>query len=205
MRLGILGPCQGDLPALAHAAQHLLDEARVERVIYLSEDDALEKIVFSWARDLVGGDPTEDALYDRAAARCATATAAEIDDFVAHERARLRLKVFVSLPRGRSRSLEILDGRVVLFVYDKAMLDEEDISAASLFVFGKSAASVIKKVGARTFLSPGPIGSDTGGSALLDDTGGGLRLEIINGSGVVTARDSIGPARASGKMKVQGE
>jgi hypothetical protein len=37
MRLGILGPAQGDLAALARGAQQLLDEAKAEKVIYLAE------------------------------------------------------------------------------------------------------------------------------------------------------------------------
>src|SRR6185369_15351501 len=94
MRLGVLGPAQGDLPALARGAQHLLDEAHAEKVIYVSDDDALDRVVEGWARDLVGSDPTEGALFDRAA-RCAVATPEVIDAFVASERARLRLKVFV--------------------------------------------------------------------------------------------------------------
>jgi hypothetical protein len=201
MRLGILGPAQGDLPALARGAQHLLDEAHVEKVIYLSNDDALDRVVEGWARGLVGSDPSEGALFDRAA-RCAEAASDAIDAFVASERARLRLKVLVSLPHGQ-RTIEILDSRVVLFVFDKGTLDEEDIVAASLLVFGKGAAPLIKKVGSRTFLSPGPIGSDGGGAAVLDDSGGGVRIEIMSAQGVVSARDIVGAAQGA-KMRVQG-
>lgn len=204
MRLGILGPAQGDLPALARGAQQLLDEARAEKVIYLSDDDALDRVVASWARELVGSNPAEAALFDRAASRCARASPDEIDEFVASERARLRLKVLVSLPRSPGRTIEILDGRVVLFVYDKATLDEEDIVAASLLVFGKSAQSVIKKVGPRTFVSPGPVCAG-GGRALLDDAAGGVRIEIMDATGAVTATEFIAPAQRSGtKMRVQG-
>lgn len=200
MRLGILGPAQGDLRALARGAQHLLDEAHADKIIYLSDDDALDRVVEGWARGLVGSDPSEGALFERAA-RCAEATPEAIDAFVASERARQRLKVLVTLPAGQ-RTIEILDGRVVLFVFDKATLDEEDIVAASLLVFGKSAAPLIKKVGARTFLAPGPIGSD-GGAVLLDDSGGGVRIEVMNAAGSVTLRDVVGGAQAA-KMRIQG-
>jgi hypothetical protein len=202
MRLGILGPAQGDLAALARGAQQLLDEAKAEKVIYLADDDALDRVVATWAQELVGSNPAEAALFDRAASRCVEASSDEIDEFVASERARLKLKVLVSLPRSPGRTIEILDGRVVLFVYDKATLDEEDIVAASVLVFGKSAQSMIKKVGPRTFLSPGPV---AGGRALLDDTGGGVRIELMDASGAVMASESIGPAQRSGaKMRVQG-
>jgi hypothetical protein len=202
VRLGILGPAQGDLRALARGAQHLLDEAHAEKVIYLSDDDALDRVVEGWARELVGSDPSEGALFERAA-RCADGAPEAIDAFVASERARQRLKVLVSLPQGQ-RTIEILDGRVVLFVFDKGTLDEEDIVAASLLVFGKSSAPLIKKVGPRTFLSPGPLGAEGGGAALLDDGGGGVRIEVMNARGVVTAREVIGPPNQGAKMRIQG-
>lgn len=203
MRLGILGPACDDMIGLARAAQLLLDEAHVEKVIYLGDDGALERVVVSWARDIVGDNPSGEAVFKRAADRCAGATPAEIDDFVESERARFRLNVLMSLPSGHSRTIEILDGRVVLLVYDKAMLDEEDIAAAQLLVFGKSREPLIKRVGARLFLTPGPIGSAQGGAAVLDDGADGLRIEILGPGGVVTAHDQIGGPRP-GKLRVQG-
>ena len=203
MRLGILGPAYDDMIGLARAAQFLLDEAHAEKVIYLSDDGALERVVVSWARDLVGENPSGEALFKRAAARCAKASPIEIDNFVESERARFRLNVFMSLPSGQARTIEILDGRVVLFVHDKAMLDEEDIAAAQLLVFGKAREPLIKRVGARVFMTPGPIGSATGGAALLDDGADGIRIEILGPGGVVTAQDQIGGPRP-GKLRVQG-
>src|SRR6185369_15361056 len=148
-----------------------------------------------WARDLVGADPTEEALFTRAAARCANASPGEIDHFVEGERARLRLKMFVSLPSRSRRAVEILDGRVVLLVHDKATLDEEDIAAAQILVFGKSAEPMIRRVGPRMFVAPGPIATGDGGSALLDDGGGGgIRIEIINAAGAVTAQEILAGA-----------
>lgn len=207
MRLGILGPAYDDLVGLARAAQYLVDDAQAEKVVYLGDDGALERVVIGWAQEIVGADPREEALFDRAAAGCAKATPAAIDRFVERERARLRLKVFVSLPGGTSRSIEILDGRVAIFLHDKAALDEEDIAAASLLVFGKATEPMIRRVGARIFLSPGPIGAPNGGLGVLDDgAGGGVRIEILNGAGAVTAQDLFGASAptGTGKMRVQG-
>jgi hypothetical protein len=203
VRLGILGPANDDMIGLARAAQVLLDEVHAEKVIYLGDDGALERVVVSWAREIVGANPSGEELFKRAAERCAKATPLEIDHFVEGERARLRLEVFVSLPSGHSRSIEILDGRVVLFVHDKAMLDEEDIVAAQLLVFGKAREPLIRRVGGRVFLTPGPIGCPTGGSAILDDGVGGLRIEVLGPGGAVTAHDQIGGPR-QGKVRVQG-
>src|SRR5262249_4916695 len=123
--------------------------------------------------------------------------------FVDCERARLRLKVFVSLPSGSRRTIEILDGRVVLLVHDKATLDEEDIAAATLLVFGKSSEPMIRRAGSRIFVSPGPIAVAGGGSALLDDGAGGVRIEIINSAGQVTVHDPLAGTALS-KTRVLG-
>jgi hypothetical protein len=203
MRLGILGPANGDMIGLARAAQILLDEAHAEKVVYVADDGALDRVVVTWASEIVGANPSGEGLFKRAAARCAQGAPQEIDSFVEGERARLRLSVFVSLPSAQSRTIEILDGRVVLFVYDKATLDEEDIVAAQLLVFGKSREPIIRKVGARVFLTPGPIGCPTGGSAVLDDGADGIRIEILGPGGVVTASDQVGGPRP-GKVRVQG-
>jgi hypothetical protein len=202
MRLGILGPANGDVIGLARAAQILVDEAHAERVIYVADDGALEQVVVSWASEIVGANPSGEVLFDRAAARCARGTPDEIDTFVEGERARLRLEVFMSLPSGR-RTVEILDGRVVLFVFDKAHLDEEDIVAAQLIVFGKAREPLVRRVGPRVFLTPGPIGCPTGGSAVLDDGAEGIRIEILGPGGLVTAQAHVGGPRP-GKLKVQG-
>jgi hypothetical protein len=203
MRFGILGPAKGDLGALARAAKVLLDGVHADKILYLGDDDALDQVITAWARRLVGGDPRDEALLSRAAAACAAANPEQIDRFVAREKARLRFRAFSSLPEAPSRTIEILDSRVILFVYDKAMLDEEDIVAASILVFGKSEGPVLRRVGARTFVSPGPIGCERGGSAVLDDDGGGVKIDLIDASGAIVAQDFVGGPRG-GKVRVQG-
>lgn len=180
-----------------------MDAAQAERVIYVGNDDALDRVVASWARDIVGANPSDAALFDRAADRCARGTADDIDEFVARERALRRLRVLMSVPPGQ-RSIEILDRHVVLFVYDKATLDTEDIGAAHVLVFGKSGEALIRRVGSRTFVAPGPVASDAGGLVLLEDAGGTLHVEVRRADGEVVAADAhvIGPQGA--RFKVQG-
>jgi hypothetical protein len=205
VRLGILGPAQGDLVALARAARQLVDEARADKVLYLSDDDALDRVVSSWAGVIVRESEPGESLFDRAARRCAGAPHDEIEAFLAAEHARLRLQVFGSLPRSPGRTIELFDAQVVLFVYDKATLDEEDIAAAAVLVYGCSVAPMIKRVGARLFVTPGPIGASSGGRAILDDSGGGVDIRILDPSGKVTARETVGGSRAGAKMRVQGD
>lgn len=197
MRLGILGPAQGNLPALARAAQRLLDDVQAEKVLYLAEDGALERVVASWARGIVGEDTEEQSIFERAARKCAQATSEEIDAFVALERARLRLKVLASLPVGQ-RTIEILGGRVALFVYDRDALSDLDMAGSAMVVFGKREEPVFQRVGTRVFMAPGVIGSKSGGALLLDDSGSGIRVEVVNSTGAITLRENIaGPGAKS--------
>ncbi|UQA54953.1 hypothetical protein [Polyangium aurulentum] len=208
MRVGILGPAKGDLAGLARAARMLLDDAQVDKVIYLADDGALDAVVRTWARTMVGGNPSEEALFMRAAARCAEASPEAIDAFVTRERARERLRVLTSLPEGSRRTIEFLDNRVILFVYDRAILDEEDIVAASVLVFGRSVDPQMKRIGSRVFVAPGRIGWPGAGCGVLDDEGGGgLRIEIRGIDGAVTVQETMGgggPLLPGIKMRVQG-
>ena len=204
MRLGVLGPASADLTGLARAAQLLLDGYSAEKVIYLGIDDALDRVVGAWASDLVGANPSDVVLFERAAHACAKAQPDQILAFVGSERSRRRLRVFSNLPPPPGRTIELLDGRVAVLLYDKANLDEDDIAGASMLIFGKSATRLVKRVGARTFIAPGIIGSDGGGSAILDDDSGGVRCRIIDGAGTVVLTEHIGALATTGaKLKVQ--
>jgi len=204
VRLGILGPARGDHHALARAAQELLDRFAADRVLYVGADDALDLVVANWARDIVGDDPAQATLFTRAASACAHASAEDVHAFVEAERARGELRVFSSLPSEDARTIELLDGRVVLLVFDKATLDEEDIIGASVLVYGHAEEPLIRRGGVRTFVCPGPIGGETGGRALLDDEQGGVEISILDATGKVTHHEHVGASGGPTRMKVQG-
>jgi hypothetical protein len=206
MRLGLLGPAEGDLEALERGANLLLVRELADRVIYLGIDDALDRVVGEWARRLVGDDPTDDGLWDRGAVRCARAEYQAIDRFVADERSRRRLKVLECLPLASSRTIEMFDGRLAVILHDKALLDEEEILPAAILVFGKSVEPVVRRVGLRTFLSPGPIAAKgLGGVALLsDDPSGGVAYSLFDPLGTRIKNEIIATAVA-GRMRVLGE
>ncbi len=180
-----------------------MDGALAEKVVYVGNDDALDRVVASWAREIVGSNPSDAALFDRAASRCSRGSADDIDDFVARERALRRLRVLVSVPPGQ-RSIEILDRHVVLFVYDKATLDTEDIGAAHVLVFGRSDEGLIRRVGSRIFVSPGPMTSDSGGIVLLEDSAAGLQIEVLRADGEKVHSDLHQVGTQGAKFKVQG-
>ena len=204
MRLGLLGPAGSDVGALGGAAEFLLNGARVHRAIYLGNDGALDRAVAAWARKLVGDDPSDDAAWRRAADIAVTGTAEQIDKFVSAERARLRLKSLEALPEEIARTIEMVGDRVAVLIHDKALLDEEDILAANLLFFGKSEAPLVRKIGARWFITPGPIGSEGGGIAVLDDEGDEIMITIYDSTGKQSQREALSLHRAT-KMRVRGD
>lgn len=174
MRLGLLGPSQGHRQALEKAARFLRREQEADRVLYLGADGALEGVVRAWAEQLVGERPGEADLCRRATARCLAASPEEIDEYLAREEERARLRMFESLPADRARSVELLAGRVAVSIHDKAYLDEEDILPATWLLFGKSVEPLIKRIGRRWFLSPGSFPS--AGVMLVREEEGALEV-----------------------------
>lgn len=99
MRLGVFGPVQGVLPALARDAQRLLDEGHADEVIHAAEGDALGRAIEGWTRRLAGASPGEGALLEQATRRAAAAPEA-IGSLAASEQARPRRRRWTSEGRG---------------------------------------------------------------------------------------------------------
>ncbi|MBL8609145.1 MAG: hypothetical protein JNL38_17590 [Myxococcales bacterium] len=203
MRIGLLGPSEGDVAALGRASEFLLNSAKVHRAIYLGVDGALDRAVATWARKLVGDDPSDEAAWKRAADVAILGVPEQIDRFVASERARLRLKALEALPEKEGRTIEMFGDRVAVLIHDKALLDEEDILAANILIFGKNEQPLVRRIGARWFVSPGHIGA-AGGIAVVDDEEDDIRLTIYDGAGKVASSEVLTVQRAA-KMRVQGD
>ncbi len=173
MRLGLLGPARGNHDALLRAAQFLSGEVVVDRAVYMAVDGALDQVILEWAKSLVGGDPSEEAIWKRAQ-RCLGASAAEIDEYVAAERERRALRIFEALPSDGARLVELLNGQVAVMINDADDLDEEDMLPAAYMLYGASEQPVVKQVGSRWFLAPGNLGHF--GVMLLEDRDDGVHL-----------------------------
>jgi hypothetical protein len=197
VRLGLLGPANGDLAALARAAEFLLNGARVSRAIYLGDDDALEETVGLWAESLVGDDPSDAGVWDRAFEVAATGSPDRIDAFLRGERARLRLKALERLSPEELRSVEMFGDRVAVLIHDKAMLDEEDIFSASYLIYGKSDSPLIRKIGPRWFLSPGPVGQSGSGAIVLDDSVDPIAATLYDSDGIAVRTEMLPTGRAA--------
>lgn len=198
MRLGLLGPAGGDVEALEEGARILLERERADRIVYLGIDGAIDRLVLDWAKRLVGDDPSDDALFRRAAERCAHASPAEIDAFVAAERARERLKLLECLPRASAQAIERLHERTTLLLYDRTKIDADDLEAAQLVVYGRSAEPVILEEGGRLLVSPGALGPQ-GGVALLESHRGSgkLRVAIFDRTGNLLLSEFASPRPTS--------
>lgn len=204
MRLALLGPAEGQVDALGAAARFVLDTRRVDRAVYLGVDGALDAVVSSWAVDLVGEDPSEERVFSRAVRHSLRAGPEEIDRYIEAERARARLRSFESLPEVDTRVIEMLGGALVVMIYDKALLDEEDMLPARILVFGKSRASVVKQVGQRWFLSPGSFApAGDGGLMTLEDLDEGVFLTCYDKALGEIRTERIAVPRGA-KLKVSG-
>jgi len=166
MRIGLVGPCDQELALLREAAEFLLGDCEAEQVVYLGNDNAAERLVEQWASEIMGGPPGEDAFLERAALLARTGEASEIDALLARDDAAHRLSDLRQLPPPPARAVEALEDRLVLFIHDKASLDEEDIANTSLIIYGSASKQRLDRFGSRAFFCPGPLRS--GAVALLD-------------------------------------
>jgi hypothetical protein len=180
----------------------LLNGAKVTRAIYLGADDALEDTVALWAESLVGADASDEGVWERALRVVVDGSPEQIDAFLRGERARLRLKSLESLPTLELRSVEMFGDRVAVLIHDKALLDEEDIFSATFLVYGKGDGPLIKKIGPRWFLTPGPIGSPGGGAIVLDDAEDEVVATLYDAEGRAARTEILASERAA-KLRVQ--
>jgi|SRR5690606_10228873 len=168
MRLGLLGPAPDQKEVLADAARMMQRTLGADRVLYLGSDRMLDLVVGEWAEELVGPGADDLTIMRRATEKCLNAEPASIDAFLAAERERSSLRIFQSIAGERTRSVELIGGKVAVMLYDKGHLEEEDILPATLLIFGKGREPLIKLIGRRWFLSPGMFPRH--GIMVIDDT-----------------------------------
>lgn len=200
MRIGLLGPGESDVEALHEGIEFLLGDVDVDQVVYLgADDDFLQSTLRAWAVAALGSEDTERAFLDRAAALASEGSPDQIDELLAAEETVRRLRRVRTLPPSPARAVEMLADRILLFVHDKAVLDEEDIANAQLIVYGKSKESHVKRFGARYFLTPGPVTAGRVGVIELEDDGN-VSIALFETSGVPVWRETM--ARRTSKVSV---
>lgn len=202
MALAVIGPARGDKKALAKAASYWVQRADVERIVYLGLDGILESLVSSWARQLVGDDAADCAVWERAARRCAEATPDEIEAFVEAEARRERLRMLEALPCAGARAVELLAGKWVLLSDRLDTLDEDDVAPASYIVVGEAKESRISQRGARWLVALGPIQDCWG--ALLHEQGKDVIVDLVSPQGEVTRSERLRVGQGV-KLRISGE
>src|SRR3990172_945955 len=95
-------------------------------------------MVNAWARELMEGEPTEEAFLDRAVRAALQGSAEAVERLLAADASMRRLGDLRGLPPSPARAIEMIDDHIVLLVNDKAVLDQEDIANAYLVVYGKA-------------------------------------------------------------------
>jgi hypothetical protein len=197
VRIGLLGPGQ-DEAVFREAARYLLDEAEADQIVYLGDAAFLEAATTRWARELDVA--TEDAFLRRALDVAMSGTADEVDELIARDALTARLAHIRKLPPPPARAIELIDDRVVVFVYDKAVLDEEDIANAALVVYGRSNEAGLRRFGKRLFLTPGPLEGRR--VALVEDDAEGAFVSLVDLGGHALVREAL--TVGSTKMIVTG-
>ncbi len=189
MRIGLLGPTDDD-DTLREAASFLLGDAEADQVVFLGDGAFLEEALARWGADvgLEGG----SSFLDRALVAASTGDARTIEQFLAEDAGARRIIDIRRLPDPPARAIELLDDRIVLFVHDKAILDEEDIANANLIVYGASRESQFHRYGRRAFYSPGPLSA--GRVGLVEAGEEGFTVSVYDVSGMPVMRESLATA-----------
>ncbi len=193
MRIGLLGPADGNLTLLREAAEFLLRDYGVDQAVYLGPNDgSVEQVVEQWAQQVMGRRGAgENAFLDEAARLALSGDAASIRALLARDEEVRRLSALRCLPPPPARAVEVFDDKVVLFVHEKSLLDEEDIANAFLVVYGRSKACALNRFGPRTFFTPGPL--KAGRIAVLEpESEGSLAIAQFNPqTGEPAGRDTL--------------
>jgi hypothetical protein len=200
MRIGLLGPAEGDLDALRDGVEFLLGDAAADQVICLGDDEhAVREVLQDWARGIFGAEPDRETFLERAVELARSGTAQQIEDLLVAEASLRRLSAIRSLPPPPARAVEMLADRILLAVHDKAVLDEEDIANAALIVYGRANTAELRRFGSRYFLTPGRASEGRVAIVEVEDDGG-VSITLYETSGLPVWREKM--ARRTGKVSV---
>lgn len=199
MRLGLIGPLDGDASKLRDAVEFLVGDASVDQCVYLGLDDTIDSVLAAWANELMDGRASEDAFLDRVVRVAPQGKAKELEELLAADAAVQRLDVVRKLPPPPARAIEMIDDRIVMMIYDKALLDEEDIANANIVVYGKSSSHDLKRFGTRYFFTPGPVQAGHVGVIELEEDGR-VTITVFDTAGTPVSREFL--AARGGKVTV---
>ena len=188
MRIGLLGPTEEDQAGFREAVSFLLADVEADQIVYLGRGEFADRAIDAWVRELAGDD-AERAFLARAAQLATEGSPAQIEALLETDAAISQLARIRKIPAPPARAIEMLDDRVVLFVHDKSILDEEDIANAHLIVYGRGSEADLRRFGKRTFFTPGPL--EGGRVGVLESSDDGTSVALYDLSGMPVWREPI--------------
>jgi len=200
MRIGLVGPANGDELALREALEFVLGDVEVDQAIYLGDDeDTVDEALRGWTAELLDGTVPLEVFLDRAVEVALGGAPADIEALLAAEATVRRLARVRKLPPAPARAVEMLADRIILAVHDKSVLDEEDIANSQLIVYGKSKKAELRRFGPRYFLTPGPLAAHQVAVLELEEDGQ-VSIGLFETSGLPVWRETM--ARRTSKVSV---
>lgn len=195
MKIGVVGPAD-DPAAFRAAVLGLSRDQAVEQVVFLGDGAFLDRAMEGWGESV--GRDTEAEFLRRSVEVAEAGTADDIRKLLEDDELLTQGHGVRKMPAPPARAIELVDDRIVLFVHDKSVLDEEDIANATVIVYGKSDEALIKRFGKRAFATPGPLAA---GHVLVIEPGAeGIVLTLLGPSGEPKVREAIGATH--GKLTV---
>ncbi len=197
MRIGLVGPGE-DETLFREAVSFLLGTGDAEQIVYLGDAAFLEAATARWVAEL--GVATEDDFRRRVLEVAMSGSADDVEQLLSRDAITAGLAQIRKLPPAPARAIELIDDRVVVFVHDKAVLDEEDIANAAMVAYGKASEAGVRRFGKRLFVTPGPLAGRR--VAMIEDERDGAFVAILELGGQAVAREALGGG--STKLTVAG-
>lgn len=190
-RVVAIGPAGGHSASLVQVLERILGHEETRQVIYLGQDNAASQAV----EQLAGGMPEERFLRE-AVHVALQGSAEELAALLQSEAQGQRLSAVRCLPPAPARAVEMLERWMLLSVFDKAILDEDDIANAHVILYGKSDSAALKRFGPRCFFAPGPLSGGHLGVLSVSSAGDLiLDLQDLRGNTVQREEFPAGPAK----------
>ena len=208
MRIGLASDSHGNLDALEKALD-LFARAKVDRVFFLGGRLADLDAVLGRRRGARGAPvPRTDseflAAFEDALARQAAA------DPIADRLVRVASRACPEYGSGAvpRKLMDLVEGRICCLVHDKAELDRDDITNATVLLHGNTDRAAVVQIGQRYFVTPGRLRAPAPGSepptfGVLDVTPRDLVLTVYSGDLTAELRQDRATFAAGGKMSVR--
>lgn len=195
MKIGVVGPTE-DVDGCRAALLMLLRDQGVDQAVFLGTDAVLEGAVEGLGEALERA--RDQGFLDEAVRAAETGTPDAIRALLEADERSVGAGAVRKIPAPPARAVELVGDRIVLWIHDKALLDEDDIANASLIVYARSEQSEVRRFGKRAFATPGPL---TGGHLLVIEPGTeGLVVSLVGLDGRVELREALGGTQ--GKLTV---